>query len=179
MRKAGLSLLLLFLIAIFPRLALASPSSWETVGHRYGISPHLLYAIASVESRLDPNVVRRNQNGTYDIGLMQINSSWLPKLKRMGISMRDLFDPHVNLNVGAWILSENIKEYGATWKAVGAYNATSVKKQARYAKRVAEKLSMILANPKIFAPTFFPDKNKDANNKFFNVNRWAKDDTNG
>jgi len=45
-------------------------------GNSYNISPLLLWSIAKHESRFNPAAVNRNRNGTYDFGVMQINSSW-------------------------------------------------------------------------------------------------------
>ena len=104
---------------------------------KYSVNPYLLFAIARTESGLKPHVVSApNKNGSYDIGLMQINSSWLPKLKKFGITEAALKDSCVNLDVGAWILSDNMKRHGNSWKAVGAYNAVSADKQVTYARKV-------------------------------------------
>jgi soluble lytic murein transglycosylase-like protein len=109
---------------------------WEQVANWYGVNVHLLYAIAKTESNLNPSAKNHNKNGSYDIGLMQINSSWLPILKKYGIDESRLGDPCVNLQVGAWILSQNMQRMGPTWEAVGAYNARNPKLRIEYARRV-------------------------------------------
>ncbi|QRR11780.1 lytic transglycosylase domain-containing protein (plasmid) [Burkholderia sp. MS455] len=112
------------------------------------INPSLARAIAAVESSFSPVAYHRNSNGSEDIGLMQINSSWLPTLSRFGISRASLFDACVNAYVGAWILSQNISRLGLTWDAVGAYNAASPRKRVQYARRVyAELLRFVSGSP--------------------------------
>lgn len=121
----------------------ANPNcTWESVAVKYSVNPYLLYAIATTESGLRPNIVSKpNSNGSYDIGLMQINSSWLPKLKRMGITEANLLnDSCTNLEVGAWILADNMQRHGNTWTAVGAYNAVTDSKRVVYAKKVLNNL---------------------------------------
>jgi len=109
---------------------------WHDVASWYGINVHLLYAIAKTESNLNPNAMNRNKNGSYDIGLMQINSSWLPTLRKHGVSEDKLKDPCVNLQVGAWILAQNMQRMGVTCEAVGAYNARNPQLRIRYAQKV-------------------------------------------
>jgi len=109
---------------------------WAEVAAWYGVNPQLLYAIAKTESSLNPNAMNRNKNGSYDIGLMQINSSWLPTLRKYGIDEQRLKDPCTNLQVGAWILSQNMQRMGVTWEAVGAYNARDPGLRIKYAKKV-------------------------------------------
>lgn len=111
----------------------------------YEHDPDLLRAIAETESSLRPHVIGHlAKNGSFDIGLMQINSSWLPFLKKRGIAVSDLFDPCVNARVGAFVLWDNQKRLGKTWKAVGAYNAAkNVAQQHIYVSKVWKKFRQI------------------------------------
>jgi soluble lytic murein transglycosylase-like protein len=103
---------------------------------RYRVDERLIHAIIQVESSGNPSALNRNANGSEDIGLMQINSSWLPVLGRYGIQHHHLYDPCTNVHVGAWVLAGNIARYGSTWRAVGAYNARSHVKRKGYVAKV-------------------------------------------
>lgn len=123
-------------------------SCLQTAARQFGIDENLLLAIATVESGLNPSAInRRNPNGTRDIGLMQINSWWLPRLARQQITEDDLYDPCVSAKVGAWILADNIRRLGPRWLAVGAYNARSTTKRAAYVRRVQEALRRLTPPP--------------------------------
>lgn len=101
---------------------------------RYNISADILYAIAKVESNFDPGAVNWNKNGSYDYGVMQINSRWYKVLGADAWSK--LGDPCYNVTVGAWVLAECMKRHGYTWEAVGCYNASSNNKRNLYAYKV-------------------------------------------
>lgn len=125
-----------------PTAGAAAPSTcWEQAAQRHQVNPHLLVAIAEVESALRPQALGRNTNGSIDIGLMQINTLWLPELRRHGIGARDLLDPCVSIHVGAWVLSQKMRRYGNTWTAVGAYNAGSTPLRDQYARKVMRALA--------------------------------------
>jgi len=89
---------------------------------------------------MNPRAVGRNRNGSRDIGLMQVNSAWLPTLATHGITERDLFEPCTNIHVGAWILAGNVSRLGYTWEAVGAYNAVSPALRHAYVQKVRRHL---------------------------------------
>lgn len=117
----------------------AFATCYEQAAARYYVNPHLLKAIAKVESSENPNAININRQfktHNEDIGLMQINSRWLPELQNYGISREHLLDACVNAHVGAWILSRQIKVYGNTWKAVGAYHSATPALNSKYAHRV-------------------------------------------
>lgn len=67
------------------------------------VDVRLLKAIGMVESAFSPSAVNRNINGSEDMGVMQINSIWLPQLsKLLGITRETLMiDPCTNIHVGA------------------------------------------------------------------------------
>ena len=116
---------------------------WDEAARYHGLDPWLLYAVAYTESSHNPNVISKaNRNGTYDIGLMQINSVWLPTLKKYGISQQTLTNACASTYVGAWIMAQNVRRYGYSWKAIAAYNVGSVEDPRRreigyrYARKV-------------------------------------------
>ena len=156
-----LLLALLLLAALAQSCAAASAASpgesapascWAQAAQRHQVNPHLLVAIAEVESGLRPHAIGRNTNGSFDIGLMQINTLWLPELRRHGIEPRDLLDPCVSVHVGAWVLAQKMRLHGNTWTAVGAYNAGSAELRERYARRVLRALERRQQVREIAAP---------------------------
>jgi len=113
---------LLLLLLILSQSACAN--CWNKAAHYYHVDPYLLYAIANVESGMNPYAIGTNHDGTHDVGLMQINSSHFTELERQGINeYRQMAEPCTSIMVGASILSGMIKVYGYNWEAVGAYNA--------------------------------------------------------
>lgn len=114
---------------------------WEEAAQRYQVNSALLVAIAKTESGMNPRAVGHNRNGTRDLGLMQINSAWLPTLAAHGIREDDLFDACTSIHVGAWVLAWNIHRLGYTWEAIGAYNAVDPVRRNAYAEKVRRNLS--------------------------------------
>lgn len=107
---------------------------FEEAGQMYGVSPEILFNIASVESRFNPAAVNQNKNGSYDYGLMQINSIWA---KTIGPDRwRALSDPCTNVKTGAWILSQCLSRYGYTWQGIGCYNSRTPDLNRKYAQKI-------------------------------------------
>jgi len=79
----------------------------------------------------------RNKNGTYDLGPMQINSSWLSELKKFGYTKNQLqYDPCVNVKVGTWILAQKIASGKDWWHGIGGYNSYTQGLNEKYRSRV-------------------------------------------
>ncbi len=113
---------------------------FEEAGAYYGIHPDILRAIASVESSMNPYAVNFNKDGSFDYGLMQINSRWYNVLGHE--RWIKLADPCFNVKVGAWILAGCIKRFGYTWQAVGCYNAADRAKRVSYVRKVMSRFNL-------------------------------------
>ena len=150
MRNNFIPLIVFFLLcfsanAFAKNIPNAFNECFSQASSRYQIDHRLLIAIAEVESSMNPMAVGLNKkNGkvlSEDIGLMQINSSWLPKLASMGITRKDLLEkPCQNILVGAWILASNISANGVNWESVGAYNAGFKEANASFRMKYAKKV---------------------------------------
>jgi soluble lytic murein transglycosylase-like protein len=154
---------LVAVLALLPQIATArtssAPANWfacfQDAGRHYGIAPELLIAIAEQESTLDPHTVNWNPDGSWDLGLMQINARWLPVLRTAGISPERLYDPCTSIWLGAWILAQTIARRGYTWESVGAYNAgerqdaASDLRRAAYARQVNRHLDRLRAGQRL------------------------------
>ncbi len=98
--------LLIVLSALALSTSVNAQDCFETHALAKGLDADLLRAIALVESSGNPNAVGKNSS-SEDIGLMQINSSWL---KRFNTTKKELLENVcLNIEIGAEILSDNMK----------------------------------------------------------------------
>jgi hypothetical protein len=114
---------------------------FDEAGAMYGINPLVLRAIAKVESDFNSRAINWNTNGTYDFGVMQINSSWASTIGKD--QWNRLGNRCSNIRTGAMILSGCMKKYGYTWEAIGCYNSQTPDKRDRYAMIVFKELQHI------------------------------------
>jgi len=120
--------------------AIAIEQYFEEGCSHWGAPKSLAMAIAQTESDMSPWAVNIRGKGfypktkdealllvkkairekkSYDIGLMQVNSYWLNRFK---LSAEDIIDPHLNVILGCWILSQEINRFGLNWRAIGSYH---------------------------------------------------------
>ncbi|MDR3631428.1 MAG: lytic transglycosylase domain-containing protein [Desulfocapsaceae bacterium] len=131
---------------------------FQEAAETWGIPADLTRAIARVESGLSPWAINIEGQGytfdskekavqkaleaqaaglSFDSGVMQVNNAWLSKF---GIPLEAAFDPLANIYLGSWILKQEIKRHGPSWKAVGAYHSPDPGKGRRYAEMVRKAL---------------------------------------
>ena len=84
-----------------------------------------------------------NSNGSHDLGPLQINSWWVPRIAAL-LARREeevrrwlQFDPCFNAEAARWIFLDALKMSGNYWKAIGIYHSPSGIRQRRYAALVA------------------------------------------
>jgi soluble lytic murein transglycosylase-like protein len=108
----------------------------------YSIPPAVLLGIYQVEGGQVGQEVGPNQNGSYDLGPMQINTIWLPELaKQWGVStatarkwVRD--DPCTNVGVAAWILRRHLDETGDLARSIAHYHSKTPQFGNAYRRKV-------------------------------------------
>lgn len=90
---------------------------------RYAVPELLLHAILMKENGRTGKC-SRNNNGTYDCGLAQINTTWTSYFAKQGIQPERLLgDACTNIHASAYILRSNYNQKNADWfKAAVAYN---------------------------------------------------------
>lgn len=87
-----------------------------------------------------------NRNGTYDLGPLQVNSSWVltvaVRLHRDAQDVRRWIKDDACFNVGtaAWLFLSGYSSMQNYWRAVGAYHSPSPSRARRYAIDVASHL---------------------------------------
>lgn len=116
-------------------------------GDYYNVPAVVLWSIAYVESGFNSEAINYNRK-SHDVGMMQINSWWFPVLKRYGITEEDLYDPCLNIFVGAWIFSRCYAKYRTLYDAISCYHTgrsySESPEGAEYTWRVWRVIQMVL-----------------------------------
>jgi hypothetical protein len=108
------------------------------------LPPSLLVILLQVEGGTLGRI-SHNANGTVDIGPMQVNQIWLPKLAAHWnappaatyLALRDSFC--ANVEGGAWILRQALDEaHGDLWDGVGRYHSHDPAHKTAYLRQVLE-----------------------------------------
>ena len=108
----------------------------------YNVPAAVLRGIYEVEGGRVGQAVGPNRNGTYDLGPMQINTLWIPKLaEHWNVDYKTAYnavknDGCVNMSVSAWILAGRIRSTGNLTMGIAHYHSATPKFGHTYAKKV-------------------------------------------
>ncbi len=84
-----------------------------------------------------------NTNGTHDLGPLQINTWWVPRIARLIEKPENQvrhwlrYDACFNAEAARWIFLSGLETTGDYWKAIGIYHSPTGWKQRAYAAKVA------------------------------------------
>ncbi|WP_052181221.1 lytic transglycosylase domain-containing protein [Plesiomonas sp. ZOR0011] len=114
--------------------------------NRFNVHTDLIKAVIRTEGG-KVGTKSKNKNGSYDLGIMQINTIHLPSLQQYGITEKQLIhNACVNIAAGTWLLAKSIGtpsnayEY---WQGVGNYHSKTPKLNVTYRNKVWRNLLSI------------------------------------
>lgn len=120
-----------------------SPVTWECVeraSQAFDVPLALIIGLMDTEGG-QVGRVSRNKNGTYDIGPMQINSSWLGKLKTAGVEEKTLKNNGcVNVAAAGWLLRSLLASESSVQEAIARYHSPSKSKGKQYLQTVTRRM---------------------------------------
>jgi hypothetical protein len=107
------------------------------------VPPQVMVGILHVEGGKVGQEVGPNNNGTYDLGPMQVNTTWLPQLARywnvdVKTARKWVRDNScVNLHVSAWILRQKLDDArGNLFNGIARYHSATPGIGTQYAYKV-------------------------------------------
>jgi soluble lytic murein transglycosylase-like protein len=127
---------------------------FDSAAALYSLDKRILVSIASVESKLNPYAMNvkgdsrhyktaddalialssLDKSGNFDLGIMQINSSWFRRYK---IDFSMAFNPCYNVHFGAYVLAgELYAAKGDINLAIGRYHSPKQDRQDKYRIKV-------------------------------------------
>jgi hypothetical protein len=122
----------------------ATPACVVAAATRHGVPVPIAHTLMKVEGGR-AGTVSRNKNGTVDMGVLQINTVWLPEMaQKTGLPNDTIAQLLINngcfnVGMGLAILARHYdreKEWG---KAIAAYHSKTPKYGARYLQRFLER----------------------------------------
>jgi hypothetical protein len=125
-----------------------------TVSQYYHLPPRVLPSVQVVEAG-QPGTISHNFNGTGDLGVMQINTSWIPFLARTWrltpheVAERLIQDPYFNIVAAGAIMRIYLDEArGDVVRAVGYYHSHTPELASGYQIRVIRASFSLFGRPR-------------------------------
>lgn len=116
-----------------------------TYAKLYNVEPHYIFSIIAAESKFKIATKNVNQNGTIDIGLMQINNSnftHLSKKFKINNIHKIVFKPEYNIKFGTYLFAKCKEQFNDIRLAIDCYNKGPNKhklsKNSEYVKKVKQ-----------------------------------------
>ena len=118
---------------------------WDYAGNKFNVDPWLLFSIASVESSFQEGIQSKNTNGTYDLGLMQINTIHVPRFAQANLDRHALqHDTCKNIIAAAYLLKQSINTYGYNIDGIGGYHSRTPHLRRAYGQKVINRYNELV-----------------------------------
>ncbi len=118
-----------------------------------GLPPRVLPVIQAIEGG-SVGTIHQDSNGTADLGVMQVNTIWIPALAaRAGLTQAEteqhlVYDPCFNIAASALILRSYLAETdNALLPAIGDYHSHTPALNTAYAALAESKARELFAGP--------------------------------
>lgn len=128
------------------------------VAQYYHLPPRVLPSIQVVEAG-QPGTISRNFNGTADLGVMQVNTIWVPHLARWWdvapdvVARRLIAEPCFNIAAAGAIMRIYLDEaHGDVPRAVGYYHSHTPERAGFYQMRVIRAAYWLFGKPPPLRP---------------------------
>ena len=127
-------------------LAQLPPQMQQTVvcameaSHEYSVPLNAVLAVAEQEGG-KPGMAKRNRNGSYDYGVMQINSTHLEEFGKYGITRAHLMhDGCYPVQLATWMIQQHLNSCNAEfWTCVARYHSKTPSLNAVYRAKILPK----------------------------------------
>ncbi len=100
---------------------------------KFNVPANILLAIAEIENGR-AGEVSRNDNGTFDVGVMQFNTAYLAELSQFGISAADVAASNCYpFDLAAWRIAGHLaRDRGDLWTRAANYHSRTPLHKAAY-----------------------------------------------
>ncbi len=107
---------------------------------KYELPANIVLAVAAQEGG-KPGQWVKNTNGSYDVGTMQFNTSYLDDLAKYGITAQDVEKPGCYpFDLAAWRIRGHVKnDKGDLWTRVANYHSRTPEYNQKYRKLIMQR----------------------------------------
>jgi len=110
----------------------------------YDVPVYIVNRLLYVESKFNPKAINKNQNGTKDLGIAQVNDKYLSYFKEKYFPF-DPFNPYESITFCVIYLRSLYEYFGDWYSAIASYNAGITRiKNNQFSKRTIQYANFIL-----------------------------------